>query len=127
MSKLDNLFNLTPNKKPSKSNPIVFRRNKLLRGINKQIQNHDNVFVFGCHITTQQLISFGLDTSKVTNILDNDTNKQGNFLYGTKLMTVSPKILESYENACVVVKMGVYTDEIVIGLREINSNLEIIT
>ncbi len=95
--------------------------------INKQIQNHDNVFVFGCHITTQQLISFGLDTSKVTNILDNDTNKQGHFLYGTKLRTVSPEILKSYENACVVVKMGIYTDEIILGLREINSNLEIIT
>ena len=39
MSKLNQLFNLTPNKKPSKDNPIVFRRNKLLRGINKQIQN----------------------------------------------------------------------------------------
>lgn len=43
MSKLDNLFNLSPNKKPSKSNPIVFRRNKLLRGINKQIQNIRNI------------------------------------------------------------------------------------
>ena len=39
MSKLDNIFTLSPNKKPSKDNPIVFRRNKLIRGINKQIQN----------------------------------------------------------------------------------------
>ena len=37
------LYNLSPNKKPSKSNPIVFRRNKLLRGINKQIQNIRNI------------------------------------------------------------------------------------
>ena len=43
MSKLDNYFNLTPNKKPTKSNPIVFRRNKLLRGINKQISNINNL------------------------------------------------------------------------------------
>ena len=43
MSKLENYFNLTPNKKPSKSNPIVFRRNKLLRGINKQISNINNL------------------------------------------------------------------------------------
>ena len=95
--------------------------------INNKIKSHENVFIFGCHVTTQQLISFGLDTSKVINILDNDINKQGHFLYGTHLKTVSPKELESYENACVVVKMGVYTEEIVRGLKNINSNLEIIT
>ena len=41
-NKLENIFTLTPKKKPSKTNPILFRRNKLLSGINKQIQNiHD--------------------------------------------------------------------------------------
>jgi hypothetical protein len=41
-NKIENLFTLTPKRKPTKSNPILFRRNKLLNGINKQIQNiHD--------------------------------------------------------------------------------------
>ena len=43
MNKIENILNLTPNKKPTKSNPIVFRRNKLLRGINKQISNINNL------------------------------------------------------------------------------------
>jgi hypothetical protein len=39
VGKIETTFTLTPTKKPSKSNPIILRRNKLLNGINKQIQN----------------------------------------------------------------------------------------
>ena len=38
-NKIENLFTLTPKKKPNKMNPILFRRNKLINSINKQIQN----------------------------------------------------------------------------------------
>ena len=43
MSKLNSLFNLTSNKKPNKVNPIVMRRNKLIKGINKQLKNIDEL------------------------------------------------------------------------------------
>ncbi len=43
MNKLNNLFNLTSNKKPNKVNPIVMRRNKLIKGINKQLKNIDDL------------------------------------------------------------------------------------
>ena len=42
-NKIENIFTLTPKRKPTKSNPILFRRNKLLSGINKQIQNIENL------------------------------------------------------------------------------------
>lgn len=43
MNKLNSLFNLTSNKKPNKVNPIVMRRNKLIKGINKQLKNIDDL------------------------------------------------------------------------------------
>jgi len=45
-------------------------------------------------------------------LLDNDPNKQGKRLYGTNLQVASPKILADVENPVIILKAGVYNDEI---------------
>lgn len=70
------------------------------------------VFMFGAHIFSQSLIGFGLDTSKIQFLLDNDVNKHERRLYGTNLTVKSPRILASVENPLIILKAGVYNDEI---------------
>lgn len=93
---------------------------------NDQFINEKNKFIFGCHVTTQLLIQFGLNTDDVIGILDNDEHKKGKVLYGTSLETFCPSVLGDLDSACVIVKMGIYTKEIVEGLQKWNTNLKII-
>lgn len=85
----------------------------LINDLHDKIASHDGkVFLFGGHIFSQSLIGFGLDESKIECILDNDPNKQGKRLYGTSLMVQSPKILKDVKNAAVILRAGVYNEEI---------------
>jgi hypothetical protein len=70
------------------------------------------VYLFGAHVFAQHLLEMGLNTSKIVSLLDNDPNKQGRRLYGTGLNVVSPKVLSNVENPIVILKAGVYNDEI---------------
>jgi len=70
------------------------------------------VYLFGAHIFSQYLISFGLDTSNIVCILDNDAKKENRRLYGTSLISKSPKILKDIPNALVILRVGVYNDEV---------------
>jgi SAM-dependent methyltransferase len=91
---------------------IIYHKN-LINQINKQIEEiNSNVFLFGGHIFSQYLISFGLDTSRITNILDNSPLKQEKRLYGTDLIVRNPKILAEYSNPVVILKAGLYNKEI---------------
>ena len=91
---------------------IIYHKN-LVNQINKQIEEiNSNVFLFGGHIFSQYLISFGLDTSRITNILDNSPLKQEKRLYGTDLIVRNPKILAEYSNPVVILKAGLYNKEI---------------
>ena len=75
-------------------------------------QTNSPIYLFGAHVFAQYLINFGLDTQKIEDILDNDPQKQGKRLYGTSLMVESPKVLKSIDNPIVILKAGVYNDEI---------------
>ena len=91
---------------------IIYHKN-LVNQINKQIEEiNSNIFLFGGHIFSQYLISFGLDTSRITNILDNSPLKQEKRLYGTDLIVRNPKILAEYSNPVVILKAGLYNKEI---------------
>ena len=81
--------------------------------INKELEKHikSDIFIFGAHIFTQFLLNFGLKTNFI-NVLDNDINKQGEFLYGTNLVVKSPKILSEYKNPVVVLRAGQFNNEI---------------
>lgn len=75
-------------------------------------------FVFGAHIFTQTLIAFGLDTSRIVGVLDNDPSKIGRRLYGTNLSVQSPSVLAGLPNVNLVLKAGAYSDEIRADIME---------
>lgn len=80
------------------------------------------VYLFGAHVFSQYLIAFGLKTSKIVGLLDNDKNKQGRRLYGTNLMVNSPSVLTDVDRPIIVLKAGVYNQEIKAQINNINSD-----
>lgn len=82
------------------------------------------IYLFGAHVFAQYLIAFGLSTEKITCILDNDKKKHGRRLYGTNLTVNSPSCLRDIDHPCVILKAGVYNDEIKADiLNNINPNV----
>lgn len=82
------------------------------------------IYLFGAHVFAQYLLAFGLDTSKIICLLDNDKKKQGRRLYGTNLTVKAPSCLRDVDNPCVILKAGVYNDEIKADiLNNINPNV----
>lgn len=58
-------------------------------------------------------------------ILDNDANKHGKRLYGTNLFVRSPIILKGKCSANVILRQGVFNDEIKENiLNNINKNVQ---
>jgi len=87
----------------------------LIKDLNEKIdkvKNDQPIYLFGAHVFAQYLIEFGLDTSRIICLLDNDTNKQGKRLYGTNMMVESPKVLENVDSPIVILKAGVYNQEV---------------
>ena len=64
------------------------------------------------HVFAQYLIAFGLDTTRIICLLDNDPNKQGKRLYGTNMMVKSPLSIKDEDNPAIILKAGVYNNEI---------------
>ena len=93
----------------------------LINDLNKIIdKNKSEVYLFGAHIFSQFLINFGLKQDKIVAILDNDASKQLKRLYGTTLQVNSPKILKNKKNPTVILRAGVYNEEI---KKDIISNI----
>ena len=91
----------------------VHYHEELIQDMNRRISDSTQpVYLFGAHIFAQYLIAFGLDTSRIVSLLDNDPQKQGKRLYGTRLMAQSPKMLRDVANPSVILKAGVYSQEI---------------
>lgn len=82
------------------------------------------VYLFGAHIFSQYLIGFGLKTDQIVTILDNSLVKQGKRLYGTNLFVESPKILAGRGKVNVILKAGIYNEEIKKDILE-NINSEV--
>jgi hypothetical protein len=96
----------------------VKRLNTVINAANKP------VYLFGAHVFSQYLISFGLDTSKIICLLDNDLKKENKRLYGTSLISKSPKILKDAPESLVILRAGVYNEEIKNDiLNNINSSI----
>jgi SAM-dependent methyltransferase len=99
---------------------------QLIKDLNEKIEKvsaNQPIYLFGAHIFAQYLIAFGLNTSRIISLLDNDANKQGKRLYGTNMMVKSPKILTNVENPIIILKAGIYNNEIIEDiLSNINSN-----
>ena len=95
----------------------------LIEEINIKIKDiKSDIYLFGAHVFSQHLIVNGLNIDNIKNILDNDIKKQGKRLYGTNINVSSPKILANKKNPYVIIKAGVYTDEIKLDIiNNINS------
>ena len=96
-------------------NDYILYHLKLIKKLNRLILNkklRNPIFLFGAHVFSQYLLNFGLNEKKIKFVLDNDKQKQNKRLYGTKLKVRSPKILSKYEKPIVILKVGVYKNEI---------------
>ena len=90
-------------------------------------KKEEKFYLFGAHVTSQFILSMGLDTNKIICILDNDPKKMNNRLYGTNLDVHSPNILMYDESPNVIVKNGSYDKEISEQILEINPKAKIYT
>lgn len=90
--------------------------------INKTILMKKNIFLFGAHIFSQILIMNGLNIQNIVGILDNDDDKQGEYLYGTNLKVFDPKILQKYINPIIILRTGAYNKEIKKQINFINNS-----
>ena len=82
------------------------------------------IYLFGTHVFSQYLITIGLDITKVNSILDNDSTKQGKRVYGTNLKIQSPQVLKNGGIMIVILKAGLYNEEIKQDILEnINPNV----
>ena len=103
---------------------------KLIEDLNariKRLKKKQKLYLFGAHIFSQYLIGFGLDVNRLECLLDNDKKKQGKRLYGTNFKVVSPRILEKENNPVIILKAGVYNEEIKQDIiRNINSEVTFI-
>lgn len=98
----------------------------IVDSLNKKIDlAAEPVYMFGAHIFSQYLIGFGLKTDKITSILDNSQIKISKRLYGTSLMVESPRILKDKGKVNVILKAGIYNEEIKKDILE-NINKEVI-
>ncbi len=82
----------------------------------------ETCYLFGGHIFTQYLLNLGLQENNFKNILDNDSQKTGKRLYGTNLIVQKPDIIAEDKSPVVIVRAGVYADEIKNQLLSINRN-----
>lgn len=105
----DDLYNI--NKKSFLQ--AVNKNIKEITKINNKIKDiYSDIYLFGAHIFSQNLINTGLQIDKIKFVLDNDPRKQGKRLYGTNLIVKSPLVLEKEKNPVVILKAGVYNSEI---------------
>ena len=71
------------------------------------------IWLFGAHIFSQFLISAGLDTSRISGLLDNAPSKIGQRLYGTDLYVTSPLELTHKSNQLILLAAALYEKEII--------------
>jgi hypothetical protein len=95
----------------------------LIKDINKNLKEvKQPIYLFGAHVFAQYLVAFGLDTGSISGLLDNDKDKHGKRLSGTNLKVSSPSILSGMESPTVILRAGVYSEEIKEQLSRINSS-----
>ena len=82
------------------------------------------IYLFGAHVFSQYLLTVGLNSTKIISVLDNDTKKQNKRLYGTSLKIQSPHVLKNGQAMVVILKAGIYNEEIKQDILEnINPNI----
>ena len=77
-------------------------------------------FIFAAHVATQYLLAAGPPAEKFAGILDNNQDKIGKRLYGHDLWVAAPSTIAGVDRPVVVLRTGVYDDEIAAQLVAIN-------
>jgi hypothetical protein len=99
----------------------------LVSKFNKIIdESNSNIYMFGAHIFSQYLLEFGLNRNNITGVLDNSLIKQGKRLYGTNLLVYSPEIIKNIKKPLVILRAGVFQEEIRNQLLNLNKNVIIL-
>jgi hypothetical protein len=99
----------------------------LVSRLNAKMRADDSgpIFLFGAHVFSQYLVAFGLDTSIIQCLIDNDRAKHGRRLYGTDLWVESPQCLEGLNMPRIILRSGVYNDEVKADiLKNINGSAQ---
>lgn len=106
---------------------MVLGLKKFVESANLEIANHVGpIYIFGAHIFTQALLTFGLDQSKILGILDNSIGKQNKRLYGTNFRVFSPLEIKNQDNVIVILKASHYQEEIRSQLKYLNNQIAIL-
>ena len=95
--------------------------------LKEQVKHYKNKFLFGCHVFSQYLLYFGLNEDDFVGIIDNDPNKIGHKLYGSKLVTYPSSVVKDLDDVTVIVQAGIYTKEITDYLLSFNQECHIVT
>jgi hypothetical protein len=86
---------------------------ELVVNLNSIMSKHIGpVYLFGAHVFSQYLLKFGLNRELIDAVLDNHPKKCGKRLYGTNLMVQSPDSLLGIKNPAIILRAGVYNNEI---------------
>lgn len=83
-------------------------------------ESADEFYLFGAHIFSTFLFAFGLEHRRLKGILDNSPTKKGRRLYGTEFVVMNPEVLRDRQDATVILRAGIYDDEIKSGIMRIN-------
>ncbi len=98
---------------------------EMIQDLNQKITSaQDPIYLFGAHIFAEYLFAFGLNKEKIVTILDNSPTKRGRRLYGTQFVVESPQILKGQGKVTVILKAGIYNEEIKKDILE-NINPEV--
>jgi hypothetical protein len=76
-----------------------------------------DVYLFGAHVFSQSILSFGVNERAITGVLDNNLSKSGLRLYGTGLIVSGAQSISKARNPLVVLRAGSYNREIEDTLR----------
>ncbi len=107
-------------------NEFIQYHQQLVKDLNTKIEKFDGkVYLFGAHIFSQYLFEFGLNKSKVSGLLDNSPLKIGKRLYGTNYIVDNPTIIKEDNKVGIILKVGIYRDEIFKQLKQLNPNIVI--
>lgn len=102
-------------------NDFLEYHQKLVKDLNQQMDGFEGeIYMFGAHIFAQYLLEFGLNKDKIASLLDNSPLKQGKRLYGSSLTVQKPEVVRGKGKVGVVLKVGIYRDEIAKQLKELN-------
>jgi SAM-dependent methyltransferase len=104
---------------------FVHYHEEMIKELNDKIEkSKEPIYLFGAHLFSSYLFSFGLKSDKIVGILDNSPMKNGKRLYGTRFKVDSPKILKGKGKVNLILKAGIYNAEISKDILEnINSDV----